>query len=546
MLSYVLPALGGYAILSIFFLRRPRLLHTPRAPAFRLRLGAHRGGSGERLENTMEALENSVAQRSDLLELDCQLTRDGVVVVSHDENLCRQSGLNRDVSSLDFQDLPLYKEELVVYFSPGHFAHGKDRRMVSLEDVFQRFPKTPVADLVRHFARNEITVWASEKNSVMKKCKAANPDMPRSFTISRGFWVLLLYYLGLLPFIPISERFLLCFLPTIINRYQRGGKTPENHPPHFKPHCPGSPVAEELGHFAHGKDRRMVSLEDVFQRFPKTPVSVEIKEENEELIHKVADLVRHFARNEITVWASEKNSVMKKCKAANPDMPRSFTISRGFWVLLLYYLGLLPFIPISERFLLCFLPTIINRTYFPFSCSWLNQLAAVVSKWVIMRKSLIRHLEERGVQVVFWCLNEESDFEVAFNLGATGVLTDYPTALRRYLDNHGPTALGSLCSPWAAPRVGPLPPAPAMVRISKPKTFQAYLDDCHRRVNVGCGPAEERVLLTGLHAVADIHCENCKTTLGWKYEQAFESSQKYKEGKYIIELNHMIKDNGWD
>ncbi|MBW02876.1 T-box transcription factor TBX6, partial [Eschrichtius robustus] len=112
-------------------------------------------------------------------------------------------------------------------------------------------------------------------------------------------------------------------------------------------------------------------------------------------------------------------------------------------------------------------------------------------------------------------------------------------------------ALGSLCSPWAAPRVGPLPPAPAMVRISKPKTFQAYLDDCHRRyscahcrahlanhddlisksfqgsqgraylfnsvVNVGCGPAEERVLLTGLHAVADIHCENCKTTLGWKY-----------------------------
>jgi len=37
------------------------------------------------------------------------------------------------------------------------------------------------------------------------------------------------------------------------------------------------------------------------------------------------------------------------------------------------------------------------------------------------------------------------------------------------------------------------------------------------RVNIGCGPAEERVLLTGLHAVADIFCECCKTTLGWKY-----------------------------
>lgn len=29
-------------------------------------------------------------------------------------------------------------------------------------------------------------------------------------------------------------------------------------------------------------------------------------------------------------------------------------------------------------------------------------------------------------------------------------------------------------------------------------------------------------------------------------EQAFELSQKYKEGKFIIELSHMIKDNGWD
>ncbi|CAF0893238.1 unnamed protein product [Adineta ricciae] len=62
-------------------------------------------------------------------------------------------------------------------------------------------------------------------------------------------------------------------------------------------------------------------------------------------------------------------------------------------------------------------------------------------------------------------------------------------------------------------------------------------------VNVNTSAAEERVLLTGLHEVADIYCECCKTLLGWKYEHAFESSQKYKEGKYIIELVHMIKDN---
>ena len=54
------------------------------------------------------------------------------------------------------------------------------------------------------------------------------------------------------------------------------------------------------------------------------------------------------------------------------------------------------------------------------------------------------------------------------------------------------------------------------------------------------------LFVSGLHAVADIYCDCCKTTLGWKYEQAYESSQKYKEGKFIIELAHMIKENGWE
>lgn len=189
---------------------------------------------------------SSMAQRSDFLELDCQLTRDGVVVVSHDKNLSRQSGVNRDVDSLDFEELPLYKEELEVYFSPGHFAHGSDRHMVRLEDVFQRFPRIPVslevkeeneelinkiAGLVRHFDRNEITIWASEKNSVMKKCRAANPEMPFSFTICRSIRLLLLYYLGLLPFVSIPERFFFCFLPTIINRYPQGPCRPSASSP---------------------------------------------------------------------------------------------------------------------------------------------------------------------------------------------------------------------------------------------------------------------------------------------------------------------------
>jgi len=62
---------------------------------------------------------------------------------------------------------------------------------------------------------------------------------------------------------------------------------------------------------------------------------------------------------------------------------------------------------------------------------------------------------------------------------------------------------------------------------------RAYLfDQC---VNVTVGPAEDRLLITGLHSVCDIFCKRCKNLVGWTYQRAYESSQKYKEGKFIIE-----------
>mmetsp|Transcript_37902 Transcript_37902/g.33921 ORF Transcript_37902/g.33921 Transcript_37902/m.33921 type:complete len:105 (+) Transcript_37902:71-385(+) len=54
-------------------------------------------------------------------------------------------------------------------------------------------------------------------------------------------------------------------------------------------------------------------------------------------------------------------------------------------------------------------------------------------------------------------------------------------------------------------------------------------------VNIESGPKEERLLLSGIHIVSDLHCKNCKTVVGWKYDFAYEESQKYKENKFILE-----------
>ncbi|XP_073139751.1 protein yippee-like At4g27745 [Henckelia pumila] len=62
-------------------------------------------------------------------------------------------------------------------------------------------------------------------------------------------------------------------------------------------------------------------------------------------------------------------------------------------------------------------------------------------------------------------------------------------------------------------------------------------------MNVLSGPKEDRQLMTGLHMVADVHCGDCGEALGWKYEKAYENSEKYKEGKFVLEKFKIVFGN---
>ena len=42
-------------------------------------------------------------------------------------------------------------------------------------------------------------------------------------------------------------------------------------------------------------------------------------------------------------------------------------------------------------------------------------------------------------------------------------------------------------------------------------------------------------MLTGAHFVRDVMCKSCGAKLGWFYELAREETQRYKEGRVILE-----------
>lgn len=78
---------------------------TPRATGRRPLVVAHRGGSLEGPENTLEALRLSVAGGSDWQEVDVALTADDHPVILHDDTLLRTTGVEGDLSAWKAADV---------------------------------------------------------------------------------------------------------------------------------------------------------------------------------------------------------------------------------------------------------------------------------------------------------------------------------------------------------------------------------------------------------------------------------------------------------
>lgn len=65
----------------------------------------HRGASGHERENTLAAFRRASELGAEMWELDTQLTRDGIVVVSHDDHLLKVFGVDRTISEMTAAEL---------------------------------------------------------------------------------------------------------------------------------------------------------------------------------------------------------------------------------------------------------------------------------------------------------------------------------------------------------------------------------------------------------------------------------------------------------
>ncbi len=70
-----------------------------------IRVTSHRGFSAGVPENTLPAIEKAIEEQADYVEVDVRMTKDGELVLLHDDSLKRTTGLNKKVWQLTYEEV---------------------------------------------------------------------------------------------------------------------------------------------------------------------------------------------------------------------------------------------------------------------------------------------------------------------------------------------------------------------------------------------------------------------------------------------------------
>lgn len=157
-------------------------------------VGAHRGSSTTAPENTMPAFKLAIEEGvSEWIELDVHQTSDGVVIVSHDDNIKRVSGVDVCVHEMPYDKL--MELDVGSWFSPEfkglHFSTldevldvCKDKIKVQIEikpTAYDKRLPEQVADIIRSHEMEDQCLVISMADQPLKTIKEYAPDIKTGY-----------------------------------------------------------------------------------------------------------------------------------------------------------------------------------------------------------------------------------------------------------------------------------------------------------------------------------------------------------------------------
>ena len=163
----------------------------------KMEITAHRGASVKYPENTMAAFRGAKKLGADWIELDIQQTKDRQIVVSHDTNLSRVTGVNKDLIDTNYSEIekldagsffnkkfkgekiPLLKEVLQ-YAKDNNIRLNIEIKPTGKEIDFEK----QVVDLIKEYEFEDRCVITSQIYSALENVKKADKEIKTVYVMS--------------------------------------------------------------------------------------------------------------------------------------------------------------------------------------------------------------------------------------------------------------------------------------------------------------------------------------------------------------------------
>lgn len=193
-LVLVLVLSGGYTYNAVY-----NGAIRPESSLFSIQITSHRGSSLQAPENTLPAIEMAIENMSDYIEIDVQMTKDGVVMLLHDQSLRRTTGENKklqdmtydEVRALDagswygseYEGVMIPTLEEVMQIVKGRADLNIEMKRNAASDML---PEAVVA-LIEEYDMEKQCVITSTDRKYLEQVKELNPDLRTGYIVSAAY-----------------------------------------------------------------------------------------------------------------------------------------------------------------------------------------------------------------------------------------------------------------------------------------------------------------------------------------------------------------------
>ena len=161
---------------------------------------------------------------------------------------------------------------------------------------------------------------------------------------------------------------------------------------------------DESGQSQRDSGVSLITLEELFTRFPDVPINIDIKDNLKQAVTETARLIEAFDRFALTTVGSFHSDVIVHLREVAP-LVRTAALKGE--VAKLYFGRCLP-----RKVSNC--------------CFCALQVPVSYMQLPVATRAFIKYGKSLGLEMVFWTVNEVADMQRLWDLGVDGIVTDYP------------------------------------------------------------------------------------------------------------------------